>query len=174
MRPAGSDLAVHARTDHRFVPRRRRGSPFREPTVARIRTHDSRERIGHDRRLRLEAPIAPGRFGRAAPSTAREHARASGSELDAYKRRIDDSARRRPDLDVNLAEAILRTCRTLLGDWTDLSEEERRLVQLACDYYVDPYDEDGDLESVFGFDDDAEVVNLVLNELGREDLQVRI
>jgi uncharacterized membrane protein YkvA (DUF1232 family) len=96
------------------------------------------------------------------------------SELDAYTRRIDDSARRRPDLDVNLAEAILRTCRTLLGDWTDLSEEERRLVQLACDYYVDPYDEDGDLESVFGFDDDAEVVNLVLNELGREDLQVRI
>jgi hypothetical protein len=97
------------------------------------------------------------------------------SDLDAYTRRIDASARRRPDLDVNLAEAILRSCRTLLDDdWANLSEEARRLVQLACEYYVDPDDEDGDLESVFGFDDDAEVVNLVLIELGRDDLQIRI
>jgi uncharacterized membrane protein YkvA (DUF1232 family) len=96
-------------------------------------------------------------------------------ELDAYTLRIDDSARRRPDLDVNLAESILQACRTLLREhWSGLSEDQRRLVQVTCDYYVDPEDEAGDLESVSGFDDDAEVLNLVLDALRRPDLKVRV
>ncbi|MGH7500353.1 MAG: hypothetical protein ACREL7_01215 [Longimicrobiales bacterium] len=96
-------------------------------------------------------------------------------ELDAYTRRIDDSARRRPDLDVNLAEAILQACRRLLREhWSELSEDQRRLVQVTCDYYVDPEDEAGDLESVSGFDDDAEVLNLVLDALRRPDLKLRV
>lgn len=97
------------------------------------------------------------------------------AELDAYTHRIDDSARRRHDLDVNLAEAILRACRTLLRDhWSELSADQRRLVQVTCDYYVDPEDEAGDLESVSGFDDDAEVLNLVLDALQRSELKVRV
>jgi hypothetical protein len=39
---------------------------------------------------------------------------------------------------------------------------------------VDPEDETGDLESVSGFDDDAEVLNLVLDALRRPDLKVRV
>jgi hypothetical protein len=39
---------------------------------------------------------------------------------------------------------------------------------------VDPEDGDGDLESVVGFDDDAEVLNLVLDRLHRSELKVRI
>jgi uncharacterized membrane protein YkvA (DUF1232 family) len=97
------------------------------------------------------------------------------SELDAYNRRIDDAVRVRPDLDVHLAESILRACRSLLEDaWRDLGGDQRRLVQLACDYYLDPEDEDGDLQSVFGFDDDAVVLNLVLDALDRSDLKVQI
>jgi hypothetical protein len=106
------------------------------------------------------------------PASSREHLVA---DLDAHTRRIDDAARRRPELDVNLAEAILQACRTLLGDgWADLPRDQQRLVQLVCDYYTDPDDADGDLESVFGFDDDAEVLNTVLEALRRSDLQVRI
>ena len=97
------------------------------------------------------------------------------AELDAYTQRIDDSVRRQPDLDVNLAEAILQACRTLLHEhWSNLSEDQRRLVQVACDYYVDSDDEAGDLESVFGFDDDAEVLNLVVDALHRSELKVRV
>src|SRR5688572_11315856 len=106
------------------------------------------------------------------PVATREHMLA---ELDAYTQRIDDSVRRQPDLDVNLAEAILQACRTLLHEhWSDLSEDQRRLVQIACDYYVDSEDEAGDLESVFGFDDDAEVLNLVVDALHRSELNVRV
>lgn len=106
------------------------------------------------------------------PVATREHMLA---ELDAYTRRIDDSVRRQPDLDVNLAEAILQACRTLLHEhWPNLSEDQRRLVQVACDYYVDSEDEAGDLESVFGFDDDAEVLNRVVDALHRSELKVRV
>lgn len=106
------------------------------------------------------------------PVTSREH---MVSELDAHTRRIDDAARDRPDLDVNLAEAILQACRALLDDgWTNLPGDEQRLIQLICDYYTDPDDGEGDLESVFGFDDDAEVLNLVLDALRRSDLKVRV
>lgn len=98
-----------------------------------------------------------------------------GADLDAYTQRIDDAVRSRPDLDVNLAEAIMQACRTLLAeDWAGHSPDQRRLIQLVCDYYVDSDDEDGDLESVFGFDDDAEVLNLVLDSLGRSELRVRV
>jgi hypothetical protein len=97
------------------------------------------------------------------------------AELDAYTRLIDDSARRRPDLDVNLAEAILQACRALLHNhWSDLSADQRRLVQVTCDSYVDSEDEAADLESVTGFDDAAEVLNLVLDALQRSDLKVRV
>jgi hypothetical protein len=106
------------------------------------------------------------------PVATREHMLA---ELDAYTQRIDDSVRRQPDLDVDLAEVILQACRTLLHEhWSDLSEDQRRLVQIACDYYVDSEDEAGDLESVFGFDDDAEVLNLVVDALHRSELKVRV
>jgi hypothetical protein len=106
------------------------------------------------------------------PTSTREHMLA---ELDAYTVRIDDAARRRPDLDVNRAEGIMRACRTLLDeDWGGLPDDQRRMVQLACDYYIDPDDEDGDLESVFGFDDDAQVLNLVLDALQRSELKVRV
>ena len=106
------------------------------------------------------------------PVATREHMLA---ELDAYTQRIDDSARRRSDLDVNLAEAILQSCRTLLHQhWPDLSGDQRRLVQVTCDYYVDSEDEAGDLESVAGFDDDAEVLNLMLDALRRPELKVSV
>jgi hypothetical protein len=97
------------------------------------------------------------------------------AELDAYTQRIDDTARAQPDVDVDLAEAILQSCRTLLHDhWSDLSGDQRRLVQVTCDYYIDADDDASDLESVFGFDDDAEVLNLVADALSHSELKVRV
>lgn len=107
------------------------------------------------------------------PATSRERMIA---ELDAYTQQIDDAARRRPDLDVNLAEGIVQACRTLLrkDDWGAFTADQRRLVQVVCDYYVDSDDEAGDLDSVFGFDDDAAVLNLALDALHRPELRVRV
>jgi hypothetical protein len=106
------------------------------------------------------------------PAETRENLLA---QLSEYTLEIDRAARARKDLDVHLAESILRSCTALLEEgWDDLDEGQQRLAQLACDYYLDAEDEDADLESVFGFEDDAEVLNLVLEEIGRGDLKVRV
>lgn len=97
------------------------------------------------------------------------------AELTGYTDRIDAAARRRKDLDVDLAESIRQVCVRLLDDdWAALSEDHRRLVGLACAYYLDAEDGDGDLDSVFGFDDDAELLNRVLDVIGRPEYRVRI
>ena len=96
------------------------------------------------------------------------------ADLDDYTSTIDAVSRQRADLDVHLAEMILRTCRTLLrDDWASLDPAQQSLVRLACLYYLDSDDADGDLESPFGFEDDALILNLVLDFIGRTELRVR-
>ncbi len=95
--------------------------------------------------------------------------------LDDYTRRVDAEVRRRQDLDVNLAEEILRVYRHLLQQaWGHLDEQQRRIVIAGCSYYLDRSDQDDDLDSVFGFDDDARLLNQVLEVIGRSDLGISI
>ncbi len=97
------------------------------------------------------------------------------SELKSHEQQVDRAAAGRGDLDVNLAECIGRSCFVLLDALgPDTPEESRRLTQLACRYFVETEDREGDLGSVFGFDDDAEVLNAVAMKLGRPDLVVSI
>ena len=97
------------------------------------------------------------------------------SELKSHEQQVDRAAATRGDLDVHLAECIGRSCFVLLDALgPDTPEESRRLTQLACRYFVETEDREGDLGSVFGFDDDAEVLNAVAMKLGRPDLVVSI
>ena len=97
------------------------------------------------------------------------------TELERYTRRIDEATYRRHYVDVDLAEGILRSCRHLLeNDWPDLDDDERKLALLACAYYVDPEDAEGDLDSVSGFEDDALILNCVLDAIGRPERKVRV
>jgi hypothetical protein len=103
----------------------------------------------------------------------------SKSALEAliteYADDIEQAANSRGDLDVNLADCISRSCMTLLNEEWDRAEESgKRLIQAACHYFVENDDQDGDLESVYGFDDDAEIVNAILELLNRQDLMIQI
>jgi len=96
-------------------------------------------------------------------------------ELKSHEQQVDRAAATRGDLDVNLAECIGTSCLVLLNTLgPDTPEESRRLIQVACRYFVETEDREGDLASVFGFDDDAEVLNAVAVKLGRPDLVVSI
>ena len=53
-------------------------------------------------------------------------------------------------------------------------DHRNRLIQAACYYFVENDDEDGDLQSVYGFDDDAELLNVILEHLDRPDLVIQI
>jgi len=95
--------------------------------------------------------------------------------IDEYADDIEQAASNRGDLDVNLADCIARSCKTLLNEeWDRADDPAKRLIQAACHYFVESDDQDGDLGSVYGFDDDAEVLNEILELLNRTDLIVQI
>ena len=95
--------------------------------------------------------------------------------INKYADDIEQAAAQRHDLDVHLAACIADCCGILLNEEWDKSEDHgKRLIQAACHYFVESDDEDGDLESVCGFDDDAELVNEILKLLNRRDLTIQI
>lgn len=79
------------------------------------------------------------------------------------------------DVDQKLANALVEVSLRLLGTLGDDGpEERRRWVQAAIRYFVIEEDADGDLDSILGLDDDAEVINAVLRHLGHEGWTVEV
>lgn len=96
--------------------------------------------------------------------------------ISEYNKKIEEVGRSRQDVDINLADSISQVCLQLLNEnWDKATELERKLIQMACCYYFEEDDaDDGDFDSVFGFDDDALVLNIVLETIGREDSLIQI
>jgi hypothetical protein len=75
--------------------------------------------------------------------------------------------------DGGLAERLTDRCEALLGLWDGLDLRGRKLVQAAVLYFALEDDGAADLDSAFGFDDDAEVIDVVGRALGLPPLEVR-
>lgn len=75
-------------------------------------------------------------------------------------------------LDLETARRVGKQCLALLDRAASLEPRETTglLVQVAARYFIEDEDAEGDTSSPIGFDDDAEVVELVARELGWEDL----
>lgn len=70
-------------------------------------------------------------------------------------------------LDVSMVEGLAEQARTMVGRaGADAPEAERRMVQAAVRYFVLSDDAEGDLVSLMGFDDDAQVLEAVEAQLG--------
>ena len=82
------------------------------------------------------------------------------------------------ELPDKLRQAVDRFCDLPLASKPALEAEIEKyaddIEKAACYYFVESDDQDGDLESVYGFDDDAEVLNEILELLNRPDLTVQI
>ncbi len=77
------------------------------------------------------------------------------------------------DVDPALAQALCDASIRLLGSLNDNSPESTvRLIQAAVQYFVLEDDADGDLDSILGLDDDAQVMNAVIDKLGLSDWRV--
>jgi hypothetical protein len=97
------------------------------------------------------------------------------TKLDSYSAIVDKEAATKPDLDVNLAECLSRGGVALIDEiWDEATVQQRKLIQVACDYFIIENDEDGDFNSVFGFDDDARVFNVVAEYLNRDNLLIQV
>jgi uncharacterized membrane protein YkvA (DUF1232 family) len=79
-----------------------------------------------------------------------------------------------PSTDVETAELVADAATKLLAFSLDLDRRERALVRGAVEYFILNDDASDDLEDVLGFDDDARVLNSVLDRIGRADLKVRL
>ena len=77
-----------------------------------------------------------------------------------------------PNADLETAQAIGRTLISLLGAGLPLDDPQRALVRGAVEYFLMVDDASGDLDDVLGFDDDARVLNSVLDRIGQPQLKV--
>ncbi|MEA3337417.1 MAG: hypothetical protein U9R25_16075 [Chloroflexota bacterium] len=77
-------------------------------------------------------------------------------------------------LDINLAEKIAEVLTSLLAGYGELPAEHQALIVGATRYFVAAGDAESDLTSVLGWDDDAQVLNHVLDVIGRQDLKVAL
>jgi uncharacterized membrane protein YkvA (DUF1232 family) len=77
-------------------------------------------------------------------------------------------------LDVSTAERIAAILVNLLGKIELYPKEKQRLIVGATRYFVKNNDAQADLDSLLGFDDDVEVLNFVLVELGQSEKRIKL
>lgn len=79
-----------------------------------------------------------------------------------------------PRIDIRLAEEIASRCRLLLEHYQEFSDAEKMMIIGAVRYFVvddDPFSDD---TFASGFDDDAQVINHVLEHLGIEGMFIEL
>jgi uncharacterized membrane protein YkvA (DUF1232 family) len=92
-------------------------------------------------------------------------------ELDEYVENFSGSSLHMEFVDREKADRCTMLCRQLLKELPNPPDEHRhRLTQLAINYYVLAEDAADDKHSMVGFDDDLQVVEAVVEELGLQHL----
>jgi len=69
-------------------------------------------------------------------------------------------------IDIKSAEKLAAVSHYLIELMPDLSPEDQKYARAAIKYFLESEDEEHDFESMFGFDDDIEVMNFVLEKIG--------
>ena len=97
----------------------------------------------------------------------------AGRRPDVVKRReqLLVHAKRHP-LDVDLAIGIAGAPSSALQELDRFSPGEINVLSGAVEYFLELNDDEPDLKSADGFEDDRLVVNIVLDAIGRPDLRV--
>ena len=77
-------------------------------------------------------------------------------------------------LDIGAARKIAGVLDNLFSNYEDFPSEHRSLIVGAARYFIQDLDVDPDSTSVLGLDDDVQVLNYVLDQIGRSDLRVAL
>ena len=77
-----------------------------------------------------------------------------------------------PNADVETAEAIGSSLTALLTSGSTFDAGERALIRGAVEYFLLAEDASGDLDNVLGFDDDARVLNSMLDRIKKTQYRV--
>jgi hypothetical protein len=94
-------------------------------------------------------------------------------EVDEHVDNVRLALKSNEFLDVVIVEKIAGILKNLLVKIETYSKEKQRLIVGAARYFVKSNDAQADLGSLLGFDDDVEVLNYVLAELGHNDMRIQ-
>jgi len=97
-----------------------------------------------------------------------DRAEALSGSIDPYLESVEASLSHNEFLDIELARRIAAACRLLLQRYPEMDGPYQSAVVGAVRYFIDPDDADHDVDSVLGFEDDAQVVNYVISLTGAD------
>lgn len=86
-------------------------------------------------------------------------------QMDAHLVHVRDAARENEFVDIAEAEQIHQRLRATLETWHELTDDQRQILSEAVAYLVRTSDDEDDLRSPIGFEDDAEVVSTALERI---------
>lgn len=90
-------------------------------------------------------------------------------ELEDYIVLLENKVREGANVDLNLAHKLAKASRHLLNNYSSFSEDKQALAIGAVRYFVTNEDPLSDASFATGLDDDAAVMNYVLQQIGIED-----
>jgi len=94
------------------------------------------------------------------------------SNVQAHLIKLESALAYNEFLDVKTARKVAKVFEILLSNYAGYSQREKSLVFGATQYFVHDLDEQPDTQSILGLDDDVQVLNYILDEIGRSDLKV--
>ncbi|MFT7597344.1 MAG: hypothetical protein ACI8TP_000262 [Acidimicrobiales bacterium] len=118
----------------------------------------------------LLQPDEQSRFRRLCLATSSEELLELDDVVAMHLDQVKQMADHRTDLET--AEEIATALHSLLSLEVVFGDDERTLVRGAVEYFLLMDDADGDISDVLGFDDDARVLNSVLDRIGQPQLKV--
>jgi len=77
-------------------------------------------------------------------------------------------------LDIDTAIRIAKVLINLLDNYDSYPKSHQKLIVGAARYFVSPHDADPDTTSLLGLDDDAAVLNYVLDTIGKPELKIEL
>lgn len=92
--------------------------------------------------------------------------------IAAYFGKLEELSAKHHQINIDLARTLAERSNTLLDMYGELGERQRKLAAGAVLYYMHYDDPLSDMTFGSGFDDDAKVMNHVLEELGLDHLCV--
>jgi hypothetical protein len=94
------------------------------------------------------------------------------NRADSYLDRIKEAHMKNSIVNMKLAGAIVSSIHTVCEDWETIPDAAKSWCKGMIQYFARIDDDENDLASPIGFDDDADVLNACVKFAGRPDLCV--
>ena len=77
-------------------------------------------------------------------------------------------------IDIDSAEKLAETSHFLISQFDNFTEEQKSFAVASIYYFVETDDDEHDFDSMFGFEDDIEVMNRILEKLELSEKKIEI